>query len=104
MNTRLHIGTVLLLLALPAFAGGNITINATNLVGSYVNLDTTTDFLNLSLNVTPNTGNGLVNITSINVTINGSVTIGNISGIVIKNATGSIIASNNTNATNSTFT
>ncbi|MBI5060693.1 MAG: hypothetical protein HZB67_00085, partial [Candidatus Aenigmarchaeota archaeon] len=52
--------------------------------------------MNLSLNITPDTGDGCVNLTAINITIAGIAGAGNISAIEIRNSTGVTIVSNTT--------
>jgi len=89
--------------SLPALAAGNLTATGSDLAPTYINTKTVTNMLNLSLNATPDAGDGTVNITVINVTIGGNATIGNLSSVHIKNSTGSIIASNTTNSTSSQF-
>ena len=90
-----------LFLISPAFAEDNLSVTSTNLAPEYINTRTVTNMLNLTMNSTV----GNTNITSLNVTIGGDVTVGNVSSVVLFNATGSIIASSTTfNSTTSKFT
>ena len=81
-----------LFLISPAFAEDNLSVTSTNLAPEYINTRTVTNMLNLTMNSTV----GNTNITSLNVTIGGDVTVGNVSSVVLFNATGSIIASSTT--------
>ncbi|MFA4820484.1 MAG: hypothetical protein WC613_06030, partial [Candidatus Aenigmatarchaeota archaeon] len=89
-----------LFLLSPAFAAGNLSVTSTSLAPAYINTRTVTNMLNLTMNSTV----GNTNITSLNVTISGNTTIGNVTGIFLINATGSTIASSTTNSTTSKFT
>lgn len=95
------------LFLVPAFASGNLTISRLGCDGcapSHINTRQVYNMLNLSLNVTPGTGDGTVNITSMNVTIVGTAPISSIAKVEIKDVTGDVIASNTTNATATKFT
>ncbi len=85
--------TVLVMLAAPAFAAGNLTVQGTSLAPSFINTNVTTAMLNLSLNSTVNT----TNITAINITILGVNASTNISSVDVWNA------SNSTQATSITM-
>ncbi len=76
-----------------AFAAGDITIKTTDVAPSYLNTKSLTNMLNVTLNTTSGQGN----ITYVNVTIGGNVGFVNISSVSIVNLTGSVIASNTTN-------
>ncbi len=84
---------VFALLAAPAFAAGNLTVQGANLAPSFINTNVTTAMLNLSLNSTVNT----TNITAINITILGVNASTNISSVVVWNST------NHTQATSITM-
>ncbi len=94
---------VLLILASPSLAGGNLTVNGSGIAPSYVNTAGSFGMLNLSLNVTPGSGDNTVNMTYINITVK-NATIANISAVEIRNSTGSTIASNSTNSSAANFT
>ena len=94
------LAAVFLFLISPVFAAGNLSVTSTILAPSYINTRTVTNMLNLTMNSTV----GNTNITSLNVTIGGNVTIGNVSSVVLLNAAGSAIASSTTfNSTTSKF-
>src|SRR3989338_2708058 len=94
------LAAVFLFLISPVFAAGNLSVTSTSLAPSYTNTRTVTNMLNLTMNSTV----GNTNITSLNVTIGGNVTIGNVSSVVLLNAAGSAIASSTTfNSTTSKF-
>ena len=82
------LAAVFLFLISPVFAAGNLSVTSTSLAPSYINTRTVTNMLNLTMNSTV----GNTNITSLNVTIGGNVTIGNVSSVVLLNAAGSAIA------------
>lgn len=90
---RLYLVVVLSLIFIaPAVHGaGNLTVEATSLAPTYINTNTTTNMLNLSLNATV----GTVNITALNITIV-NLTVGNVTFVEVVNATGSAIASSYT--------
>ncbi len=94
---------MLLILVSPSLAGGNLTINGSDMAPSYVNTAGSFAMLNLSLNVTPGAGDNTVNITYINITVK-NATISNISAVEVRNSTGSTIASNSTNSSAANFT
>ena len=89
-----------LFLLSPAFAAGNLSVTSTSLAPVYINTRTVTNMLNLTMNSTV----GNTNITSLNVTIAGNITIANVSGVFLINATGSTIASSTSNSTTTKFT
>ncbi|MEK6888471.1 MAG: hypothetical protein AABX14_06010, partial [Candidatus Aenigmatarchaeota archaeon] len=89
-----------LFLLSPAFAAGNLNVTSTSLAPVYINTRTVTNMLNLTMNSTV----GNTNITSLNVTIAGNITIANVSGVFLINATGSTIASSTSNSTTTKFT
>ncbi len=74
---------VLVALAVPAFAAGNLTVQGASLAPTFINTNATTNMLNLSLNSTVNT----TNIITINVTFIG-IDATNISALEIRNASG----------------
>ncbi len=93
----------LLVLALSsgaAFAAGNLTVGGTSIAPAYINTNSTTNLLNLSLNTTV----GAVNITAINVTIIG-VNATNVSSVEIRNASSNgVIAGYTMNSTSNKTT
>src|SRR3989338_1563287 len=80
-----------MMMALPVFAIGNLTVNGTNMAPVYINTRTIYNFLNLSFNATAQE----INVTSLNVTIKG-VGVENVTLVRLINETGSVIASNAT--------
>lgn len=90
---------VFALLASPALAIGNVTVNGTSLSPSYVNTRTLYSFLNLSFNATAEE----INVTSINITVKG-VGVENITLVRLLNETGHVIATNTTWNTTTNFT
>ena len=99
---KLYPFVMALILASPVLAVGNLTVTGTSLAPAYANTITNTTMLNLSLNVSG--GDGSVTITSMNITVTGSATIGNVSQVNVINSAGSLIAYNNTNSTSNNFT
>jgi len=88
MKIYILLVTMLLFFASPVFAAGELNITAESLAPAFANTNTSVTILNLTFNVTNNTGgSGIVNITAINVTIN--VTAGNISFAELRNASAS---------------
>jgi len=87
----------------PVFAAGNLTINFTSMAPAYANTNQSYDMLLLNLTVDPSTGDGTVNITSINITLAGTASVPDISAVEIKNSTGSVIAATTSNITSQIF-
>ncbi len=82
-----------------AFAAGDITIKTEDVAPTYLNTKTLTNMLNVTLNTTSGQGN----ITAVNVTLVGNLGFVNVSSVAIVNSTGSVVASNNTNLTETTY-
>lgn len=97
--TRIFVVSILAAFVSPVFAVGSLGVTGYNMAPAYINTNTSTAVLNLSMNATV----GIVNITAIQVGFNGTATSNNISAVEIYNNT--LEAANligNTNTINTT--
>lgn len=106
MKSVLAFIALCMILVSPVFAGGNLTVNCTNMAPNFVNTNQTYAMLKMDLNIMPGTGDNSINITSFTITLNGSATYQNVSSVQIQNLTGSALGTNTTwsNLTNNTIT
>ena len=90
---------LLLVFVSPAFAAGNLEVNSSSLAPAYINTRNLTNMLSLNFNATTED----IRLVSINVTISGNATIGNVSSVSVLNSTGAVLAANSTNLTGTKF-
>lgn len=88
----------------PVFAVGNVTVTGRDLVpnGNYTNTNTSVAMLNLSFEVTTETGSRTVNITLLNISLGNGSTVGNISAVEIYLSNDTRVIGSAVNSMNST--